>query len=119
MKPEIKSKWVAALKSGEYAQGERRVLNDGFGGWCCLGVLCDIYAKEFGDLWERSGEGLRLSIGSCYYPPNEVRKWADFHEDESPVSIGNIERSVAVHNDGVNCPRRTFAEIADAIEAQL
>jgi hypothetical protein len=40
MNPEIKAKWIAALRSGEYAQG-RYALRDG-DHFCCLGVLCDV-----------------------------------------------------------------------------
>ena len=40
MNPELKQKWVAALRSGDYEQA-RGALGDGTG-YCCLGVLCDI-----------------------------------------------------------------------------
>lgn len=45
MKPEVKEKWIAALRSGEYRQA-RGVLNDGQGGYCCLGVLCEVAKQE-------------------------------------------------------------------------
>lgn len=38
---ELKRKWVAALRCGLYKQ-VTGVLQDGVGGYCCLGVLCDI-----------------------------------------------------------------------------
>ncbi len=44
MNQEIKEKWVAALESGEYQQA-RKCLNDGTG-FCCLGVLTDLFIKE-------------------------------------------------------------------------
>ena len=119
MNAEIKAKWVAALRSGEYRQSTRRVLSDGDGGWCCLGVLCDLYAKETGAAWQPLADGMALPSGGLYYPPAYVREWARFHEDSQPVSIGGARASVAVHNDGVSIPGRTFAEIADAIEEQL
>lgn len=56
MNPEIKTKWVAALKSGEYVKGTSflKTIDEKF---CCLGVLCDLYAKEHGiDAWEKNGE---------------------------------------------------------------
>jgi hypothetical protein len=40
MQAELKEKWVAALRSGEYAQ-TKGVLRDKEG-FCCLGVLCDV-----------------------------------------------------------------------------
>ncbi len=38
MKRETATKWLAALRSGEYEQATE-VLYDGQGGYCCLGVL--------------------------------------------------------------------------------
>ncbi len=40
MDAQLKAQWIAALRSGEYRQGEGK-LRDG-GNYCCLGVLCDI-----------------------------------------------------------------------------
>lgn len=49
MKKEIADRWVAALESGEYKQGQRRLrCNDEY---CSLGVLCDLYSKETGIEW--------------------------------------------------------------------
>ena len=44
MDKRIKQKWIDALLSGEYQQ-TRQQLFDG-DGYCCLGVLCDLYRKE-------------------------------------------------------------------------
>lgn len=41
---ELLKEWVAALRSGEYAQGKKR-LNQG-GKFCCLGVLCELTAER-------------------------------------------------------------------------
>ena len=38
-------KWVDALKSGEYKQGQSRLRNIE-NKYCCLGVACDIYEKQ-------------------------------------------------------------------------
>ena len=50
MNPEIKERWVKALKSGDYKQGAevlaRRDPVEGETFYCCLGVLCDIAAGE-------------------------------------------------------------------------
>lgn len=41
MNPEIKAKWIEALRSGKYKQGQNRLrsIDNHF---CCLGVLCDV-----------------------------------------------------------------------------
>jgi hypothetical protein len=44
LKPAVKEAWVAALRSGDYKQTKYELQDkDGF---CCLGVLCDVYAKQ-------------------------------------------------------------------------
>jgi len=41
MNKEVKQKWIEALRSGKYSQGEG-VLRDHADRFCCLGVLCDV-----------------------------------------------------------------------------
>lgn len=45
MDPELKAKWVKALRSGEYRQG-RGTLRDTEGRYCCLGVFCVVAGIE-------------------------------------------------------------------------
>lgn len=103
MQVEIKDKWVAALRSGEYVQG-RGQLRTSVDEFCCLGVLCSIYALENSDFtathtdhngYEYDGEWLVLPTG--------VQQWAGL-PDEQVVLIEM--------NDG----NSTFDEIADYIE---
>jgi hypothetical protein len=49
MNRELKSRWVAALRSGDYKQARERLRRNG--SHCCLGVLCDLFAKEGGKAW--------------------------------------------------------------------
>lgn len=44
IKKDIQEKWIAALESGEYQQTKHRLHDEE--GFCCLGVLCDLYIKE-------------------------------------------------------------------------
>lgn len=48
MKPEIKEKFIAALRSGEYNQTTARLYRKvkGEDCYCALGVLCDLALKE-------------------------------------------------------------------------
>lgn len=48
MKKNVKEKWVAALKSGDYKQGVGR-LRDKDDHYCCLGVLCDVLGRKWVD----------------------------------------------------------------------
>lgn len=43
---DIQKKWVEALRSGEYRQGEG-YLQDHEGKFCCLGVACEIFSLEY------------------------------------------------------------------------
>lgn len=42
---EFQEKWVAALRSGEFKQG-KHVLRSDDGEYCCLGVACELLARD-------------------------------------------------------------------------
>lgn len=121
MNQEIKARWVAALRSGEYAQS-KDCLNNG-NGFCCLGVLSDLYAREHGVEWIPPREGKNhytLSNddeGREYYPSERVIEWAQLPGDKgnAPVMVPGLRKTVAELNDS----GATFKWIADVIEAQL
>lgn len=54
MNPEVKQKWVDALNSGIYLQGEGALKSGDGKCHCCMGVLCELYRQEVGGKW--SGE---------------------------------------------------------------
>lgn len=118
MNPEVKRKWVEALRSGKYKQGKER-LCDKDNNFCCLGVLCDIYLSERNDEWENTSGIDKLCYGLSCYPPPEVRNWAglDYRNPHVKVPCGpDGTRSLGVLNDDCNY---TFEQIADLIEEQL
>lgn len=52
MNPDVKAKWIAALRSGNYKQAKHRLRiehTDGSASYCCLGVLCELYRQETGE----------------------------------------------------------------------
>lgn len=84
MNPEIKARWLAALRSGEYIQGHQR-LRDG-DGYCCLGVLCEIAVAD--GIVQREGDEGYVSVENCgdssnTHLPISVASWAsvDFMGD--------------------------------------
>lgn len=112
MDPEIKAKWIAALRSGKYKQGQnamRIVAPDG-DCFCCLGVLCDVIdpnawnAESFAGLAGRlrgwAFDGIRAYTA---IPPNKVL------ESYASWKLSDL-------NDQ---QKFTFAEIADYIDATL
>lgn len=116
MNPEIKQRWVAALRSGEYPQAKSALRSsDGF---CCLGVLCDVIAPDgWGSVGDEEADESGLPHDHSYGVPG----WAITRQAglASPmgfeVEIAGNRQWLTVHNDN-GC---TFAQIADAIEAQL
>lgn len=124
MKQEIKEKWVAALRSGEYNQTKGYLRNNE--GFCCLGVLTDLCAKEKGLEWEdpdHDDEAYAMD-GCDMQPPLGVAIWAGLPTNDPFVNTpegmnsenGNLVRLTEL-NDGANYfPSLTFAQIADIIE---
>lgn len=108
MKKELKDKWIAALRSGEYKQGKARLKTDD-GGYCCLGVLADICKLDLDH--ELSGN-FYVSIGTEGYP------------EELQGNFG-LPRQLAAMNDGVYdetnpvSKQHSFLEIADWIENNI
>jgi hypothetical protein len=115
MNPAIKAQWVAQLRSGEYVQGTQYLSRNGK--FCCLGVLCDLHAKAGLGQWDEpsGGAGNRAYQGWNGSISDSVVAWSGL-SDGTEVIINGALSSLAHHNDTYKC---TFAEIADAIEAQL
>ena len=126
MKADIKTKWVAALCSNEYEQTEG-VLRNG-NGYCCLGVLCDLYAKETGVEWWETGFGGFAMHGADSVLPFEVRHWAELpHEHGQYVAVSKRydegEDTTVFHSVSLTELNDSWAydfkQIADVIEQQL
>lgn len=117
MKPEVKEKWVAALRGGEYEQGDSQ-LRSADNRFCCLGVLCDLAEKagvvEAVSLHDDDGY---YYAGASAYLPRRVQDWAGLEQEDPEVQYEDEDdhRSLSALND----EGETFSEIADLIEAQL
>lgn len=127
MDQEIKRQWVAALRSGDYKQGNgalRERHGDGVSDtYCCLGVLCDIAVKadviSQPDLGEAEEPGytehfyLHGYLGAQSYLPDEVVAWAGL-PSENPDIEGDAATLSELNDEGAS-----FDDIADLIEEQL
>ena len=62
-----KIKWLEALRSGEYAQEKGRLCTRGksYDKFCCLGVICDIVARETNEPWRYVKGGDFNSFRDC------------------------------------------------------
>lgn len=120
MNPDVKAKWLEALRSGEYQQtdGFLRTRSDGY---CCLGVLSQIASDEGVVPQPKESNGAYRwtsesgNSNNMYLLP-EVMEWAGLDSHSGYINITNgTSVSLSRKNDeGVR-----FPEIADLIEQYL
>jgi hypothetical protein len=126
MNSEVKAKWVAALRSGEYQQGrgELRSISNCF---CCLGVLCDLYDK---DRKQKKKKSIKITNPkydgnknfACFkygnqtdFLPAAVRVWAGMSSNKG--WLNGIHLSGL--NDGDYDKHYTFKDIAKIIKKNI
>ena len=119
MDAEIKKKWLAALRSGEYRQTKgylrRTDIDNVYPRFCCLGVLTDLFIKEHpnNSKWrnQKSVSCPILNGKSCggIQLPLPVQRWASLNT-YSPRAKN--KKYLSTMNDG----GMNFDQIADAIE---
>jgi hypothetical protein len=114
MNKEVKEKWLAALRSGEYKQGRHALKQDN--NFCCLGVLCDIYSKEKNVPWEKLGNYDNI-LDSKTILPDKIKSWAELPEQDPSVDT-NIDIDIEKETlSGLNdIYHYNFNRIADIIE---
>lgn len=128
MKPEIAQEWLKALRSGEYKQTKKNLHDTN--GYCCLGVLCDLAAKQGIGEWSASDSNTFDFLGNGSDLPPAVQRWAGmctaFGEITSMgLGANNFRVNLASLNDGYNRKDGTrfeslnFEEIADIIELKV
>lgn len=133
MDPEVKAEWVAALRSGEYQQATGK-LTDG-GGYCCLGVLCELAAAR-GVVTIEVHPGYKTYDGASHTLPTAAHTWAGLRDANPTVPVpdeiaARIDEGdllwhegipLAAFNDGnvaYGVGPLAFNAIADIIEEQL
>jgi len=127
MKKEVAKKWVKALRSGKYKQGQNylKKFNDkGEPRHCCLGVLCELY----NDTMKKNRKktlSTQISSKTSTEPnyvtfdgkagelPGIVMEWAGINS--SLGSFPSLTYSLASLNDIGS----TFESIADIIEKNV
>lgn len=100
-------KWIAELRSGKYAQGQKRLRtpDDKF---CCLGVLCDIVGEGN---WEKNA-----MHGEYTYVMGPHASGAMLPISEVFSPLHRYEHNFVKWNDE---NRWDFKEIADEIESTI
>ncbi len=114
MNKEVKDKWLAALRSGEYTQGREYLKNED--NHCCLGVLCELYIKEHPEAAWKQEHGVNRIDGESGTPPVSVTSWSGIDSFNGILMYEHPFCKLAEMNDEDN---KTFEEIADYIEKSL
>lgn len=123
MNPKFKKLWLNGLRSDKYKQA-RSTLNNGNGGFCCLGVLCDVVSKtkagkEMGLAWSK--KNISQMTATKYdeqggYLPTFVRDLVGLTTINPVVKVKGGKIGLAALNDA-RC--LSFKQIARYIENQL
>ncbi len=103
MKRSERDEWCAALRSGKYKQGKRRLKREMLGGgfkFCCLGVKAELDGSLRREVDPYDGEADWISSGSI----------SVLSED---VLSASIQKELYEANDSTGL---TFPQIADLIE---
>ncbi len=90
----FKAEWIAALRSGKYKQARGKLKKDG--GYCCLGVYCEIAGLPIDSFQEYI-----IEVPVCNYEPIEQVIGKEF-----------TDRCIDL-NDSLRC---SFDDIADYVE---
>lgn len=126
MNPEIKDRWVAALRSGKYKQGRKalsKISDTGETTYCCLGVLCELAVEDglisrapYTSPWSNLEFNLYGEDNHKSFLPIVVMEWSGVNSTMgyfSDVGAPTAEYSslVEANDDGA-----TFEDIANIIE---
>lgn len=142
MNPEIKARWIEALRSGEYPQCRGSLKTQD--GYCCLGVLTDLYLKETGGEWVPGGSnsedpsywGIQTNLDGFLRTQNlvltpEVAAWSGLTAGPDGALNKDVEvkrrqddgyewdmdvSTLTMLNDRAEF---TFSQIADVVEEQF
>ena len=120
MDSELRDNWIAALESGEYAQGlsflrRRRGSADTY---CCLGVLCELVGAEFPDD-VNAFDYVKLTVDGETIEQHNSEKFS-----EKTCSALGLDKEfaddLANRNDGIGgYHEHSFADIAKILRKTL
>lgn len=110
--------WLKALRSGEYKQSKEGALQDSSNRFCCLGVLCDLIAKDGGPQWELIELKSKFIFPSFMeytgFLPKPVSKFMGLSKKYQSVLATMNDMNDIKTGDGF-----TFSQIANHIETRI
>lgn len=111
MNKDVMTKWVAALRSGKYKQGQKALCTT-TNKYCCLGVLCDISGLgKFG--LNDTYPNLKVYLGQASAVPKPVQAWAGL-QSSAGYFPKRVQRKTCLRR--MNDDGFSFEEIANIIE---
>ncbi len=132
MKKQILDKWIKNLTNGKYKQTAFALRRES--GFCCLGVLTDMYIKKHGLNWDYVKDGACKFTGESNMLPQVVAEWAEFDKNilidtsddlKSSLPVYDIKLKMIIndiqHEDitSANDYGETFSNIAAALNTQI
>lgn len=103
---EVYNIWIKALRSGKYEQTDSMLISPAIHSeeadrFCCLGVLCDLAAKDGGEQWNIDGYGENRATA---FLPTHMRRYIK-------MQVSEQQRLVKMNDNG-----QSFESIASEIE---
>lgn len=95
MNPDVKARWINALRSGAYPQGFgllSYIDSEGTARYCALGVLCELAYRE-GVVTKETypyEEGVFSYEGQHETLPKAVQQWAGLNSNNPEIAGGDI-----------------------------
>ena len=117
MNADMKQKWVEALRSGRYKQGQQHLRQrdkQGMPLYCCLGVLGEVY-----DHHRWIGDSYGSAPGEEYYPSSDAVLPYEVVTALGLYDLTDEGMDVQDHLANMNDNGQDFTEIADYIEENL
>lgn len=104
MKKAIRDQWLTALRSKNFKQTQGALREEGKG-YCCLGVLCELYRRDTGKgRWVKNENGEFSFLDKVGDLPEQVKKWAGIKSINGSIraksEFDEQIDSLAAFNDG-------------------
>lgn len=126
MNTDLKAKWISALRSGEFEQGDGLLHNQSENTYCCLGVLCKVMGAEFGPATvQTNDEEFPRTYNFVPHVGDKILSngYSEELNDSLCLEIDMPDQTKLIQmNDGnieLGIDKHSFSEIADYIEKNL
>lgn len=110
MLTENQEKWLQALESGDYEQGQNYLVKDSK--YCCLGVACEIFEAMY--VTRNTPESsYRVYSSGSFLPPEDVVEKLGLRDNKGSDHHGSFGHTLV----GLNDSGKTFKEIVKIVRS--